>query len=95
MLTGPHKQLGEIIDAEVARYEPSHIQTCIESQEIVIYPPPLFVFSPNQPVYVAKDIRRFKGYLSKFEPVNQGEGEEPQMSITIEVLKQCSSALKS
>lgn len=49
-------------------------------QDIVIYPPPLFMFPKRMMAYRAKDIRRYKGYLSSFKPVGMVEGETPQMS---------------
>lgn len=40
----------------------------LELQEITVYPPPLFTMSPRIKVYLAGDIRKFKGYLSGFKP---------------------------
>lgn len=53
-------------------------------QEITVYPePPLFLMSPGMRVYRAKDIKKYRGYLSKFEPCEMTEAGEPEAVITV------------
>lgn len=83
------RELGSVTVA--VPYDPPIVQTLYEqmgvTQEIVVYPPPLWIMSPGMKVYRAKDIVRFKGYLDRFEPVNiPNENEyEPEVHLTIRV----------
>lgn len=87
----PLKKLHRMSDLSItAAYEPfesTHSIANVLSKSLTtieFYPPPLFLMSPRTKIYAAKDIRRMKGYLSSFEPV-EVEGEEPQMSIGITI----------
>lgn len=57
--------------------------------DITIYPPPMFLMSPRTKVYLAKDVKKFKGHLSNFQPSDmpmdippEGEGIE----VTLEII---------
>lgn len=54
-----------------------------DPQDITIYPMPMFIQSRGYSLYWAKDIKQFKGYLSKVEFVPSTEGDLPEAQITI------------
>ncbi len=70
-------------------YDPRYYEETLKGMEgqideFVVYPPPLFIMSPRTKIYLVEDIRHFKGYLNKFTPSQNSEGE-PEMEVTITI----------
>jgi hypothetical protein len=69
MRTNPPKQLEAMTDFAgfMSAWIPMVPPLPDNVQTITVYPPPAFLFCKGMRAYWAKDIFRFKGYLSKFE----------------------------
>lgn len=67
-------------------YDPAKLSDLLLSQgtqEITVYLPPLYIFSPGIRVYRAEDVIPFKGFISNVALGGFEEGFQPQVQLTI------------
>lgn len=79
------------VDVVVA-YDPSLVgeiySVMNDTSLITIWPAPVYMASRGYSPYLAKDVRSFKGYLSRFEPAGMmGSPEVPEIVVTFTPLE--------